>query len=64
MSHAIQWLDAFERLMTAVTFAEKNDQKTAKWILKSKTPSNVMMFSQKAKSKPVNRPVERMSLNP
>ena len=64
MSHPIQWLDTFERLMAAVTFAEQNDQKTARWILKSKTPKNAMMFSQKTKSKTVNRPTERISLNP
>jgi len=54
MSTFRELIDAFERMMAAVAFAECNDRETACWLMNHKTPSDALRVTNKT-----NRPLSR-----
>jgi hypothetical protein len=54
------WIDAFEKVMAAVAFAEHNDRETAIWIMKSDSPRPSLRVSEEAKKQAPRRPELRL----
>lgn len=53
-------IDNFERSMAAVAFAESNDQKTARLLMKPDAPRSVHRASENAREQATNRMELRM----
>ena len=53
-------MDAFERMMAAVAFAESNDRETAIWFMQPESARQTLRNVKQAGQQPVNRPEMRV----
>ena len=53
-------MDAFERVMAAVAFAEHDDHETARWILRSEGATPTLRPEEMLRVQPVHQPELRM----